>query len=106
MYVKWKSAMSSKFYVTNGVRQGGVISPLLLNVYVTDLSKCLNKSGVGGSINGTFVNRMLYVDDICIISLPSSGLQRLSNICDDYCKLHDLIFNVKKSMCIYISTPL
>ena len=79
-YVKWKSTMSSKFHVTNGVRQGGVISPLLLNVHITDLSKYLNKSGVGGSMNGTFVNRMLYVDDICIISLSSSGLQRLLNI--------------------------
>ena len=60
MYVKLRSTMSSKFYVTNGVRQGGVLSPLLLNVYVNDLSECLNKSGVGGSINGTFVNHMSF----------------------------------------------
>ena len=44
----------------------------------------------------TFVNHMLYADDICIISLSPSGLQRLLNICDDYCKLHDLIFNCKE----------
>ena len=34
MYVKWGSTLSSKFQVTNGVRQGGVLSPLLFNVYV------------------------------------------------------------------------
>ena len=68
----------------------------------------LYRSGVGGSMNGTFVYYMymLYANDISIISLSSSGLQRLLNICDDYCKLHDLIFNVKKSMCIYFSTAM
>ena len=74
MYVKWGSTMSSKFYVTNGVRQGGVLSLLLFNVHVNDLSECLNKFGVGGSMNGTFVNYILHADDICIISLSSSGL--------------------------------
>ena len=61
---------------------------------------------VVGNMSGTFVNHMLYADIICITSLSSSGLQRLLNICDDYCKLHDLIFNAKKSMCIYFSTTM
>ena len=60
----------------NGVRQGGVLSPLLFNVYVDELSDCLNKSGIGGSMNGTIINHMLYADDICIISLSSAGLQQ------------------------------
>ena len=55
MYVKWGSTMSSKFHVTNGVRQGGVLSLLLFNVYVNDL----HKSGVGRSMNGTF--RVCYL---------------------------------------------
>ena len=72
---------SGKFYVTNGVRQGGVLSHLLFNVYVNELSECLNKSGIGGSMNGTIINHMLYADDICIISLSSTGLQQLLIIC-------------------------
>ena len=41
MYVKWGSTtcMSSKFQVTNGVRQGGVLSPLPFDVYVNELSE-------------------------------------------------------------------
>ena len=54
MYIKWGSTFSGKFHVTNGVRQGGVLSPLLFNVYVSELSDCLNKSGIGGSM---FVSR-------------------------------------------------
>ena len=53
-----------KFHVTNGIRQGGVLSPLLFNVYVNELSNCLNKSGIRGSMNGTVINQMLYADDI------------------------------------------
>ena len=36
MYIKWGSTFSGKFHVTNGVRQGGVLSPLLFNVYVNE----------------------------------------------------------------------
>ena len=50
MYVKWGSTLSSKFQVTNGVQQGGVLSPLLFNVYVNELSELLNKSGIGGNM--------------------------------------------------------
>ena len=56
MYVKWRSTLSSKFQVTNGVRQGGVIYPLLFNVYVNELSELLNKSGIGGNMGGTIIS--------------------------------------------------
>ena len=103
MYVKWGSTLSSKFQVTNGVRQGGVLSPLLFNVYVNELSELLNKSGIGGNMGGTIINHMLYADDICIVSLSSSGLQQLLKICNDYCEVHDLTFNAKKSVRTYFS---
>ena len=81
MYVKWGSTLSSKCQVTNGVRQGGVLSPLLFNVYVNELNELLNKSGIGGNMGGTIINHRLYADDICIVPLSSSGLQKLLNIC-------------------------
>ena len=59
MYFKWGSTMSSKFQVTNGVRQGGVLVPLLFYVYVNELIELLNKSGIGGNIGGTIINHML-----------------------------------------------
>ena len=77
MYVKLGSTMSSKFQVTNGVRQGGILSPLLFDAYVNELSELLNKSGIGRNLGGTIINHMLYADDICIVSLSSSGLQHL-----------------------------
>ena len=42
MFVKWGNVMSSVFTVSNGVRQGGVLSPYLFNVYMDGLSEMLN----------------------------------------------------------------
>ena len=52
-------------------------------------------------MGGSIFNYRLYADDICIVSLSSSGLQQLLNIWSDYCELHDLTFNAKNSMCMY-----
>ena len=38
MCVQWGNSISSKFSVGNGVKQGGILSPKLFNVYVNDLS--------------------------------------------------------------------
>ncbi len=47
MYLGWRGVYSEAFKVTNGVRQGGILSPLLFNV--DDLSAKLNKCKVGCS---------------------------------------------------------
>ena len=44
---RWKDAFSDFFDVTSGIKQGGVISPLIFSVYVDDLIKRLRKHGVG-----------------------------------------------------------
>ena len=49
--VKWGRNTSSFFTVTNGVRQGGILSPFLFTLYVDDLSHRLNNSKVGCHIN-------------------------------------------------------
>ena len=86
MTVRWGVCISYSFKVTNGVRQGGILSPQLFNIYIDGLRDILNKSSVGGSIGGKRINHMLYADDLCIVSLSSAGLQQLLTICDQYCE--------------------
>ena len=47
MCVIWGSSISSSFRVSNGVTQGGILSPHLFNVYVDDLSQILNRCRTG-----------------------------------------------------------
>ena len=66
--VRWGSAVSDSFFVTNGVRQGGILSPLLFNVYMDGLSSSLSNTPTGCSIGGVMVNHIMYADDLVIIS--------------------------------------
>ena len=70
-------------------------------MYVNDLSIRLSETGIGGFTGGKFVNHVIYADDLCVISLSSSGLPSFLNICTDYCQLHDITFNAKKSVCMF-----
>ena len=105
MTVRW-GCISNSFNVTNGVRQGGDLSPQLFNVYIDGLSDILNKSTIGGSLGGKRINHLLYADDLCIVSLSSVGLQQLLSICDQYCASHSLTFNVRKSVCMFLKSKM
>ena len=47
MKVRWDNYFSDSFFVLNGVRQGGILSPYLFFLYIDDLTYNLNivKSG-------------------------------------------------------------
>ena len=67
MCVKWGNCMSAYFYVSNGVRQGGILSPKLYSVYVDDLSDYLIKSQIGCQIDKICINHVRYAEDICVM---------------------------------------
>ena len=50
--VRWGAYISDSFNVTNGVHQGGILSPQLFNIYIDGLSDILNKSSIDGCIGG------------------------------------------------------
>ena len=100
--IRWGTSLSTKFYVSNGVRQGGIMSPILFNVYMDNLSMELNKSGIGCVINDSPVNHLMYADDMCILAPSVTGLQNLLNISAEYAQMNTIIFNESKSKCMCI----
>ena len=98
--VRWGNLYSSFFTVSNGVRQGGIMSPVLFNIYMNDLSISLNNSNIGCSINGFLLNHIMYADDTCIIAPSPSALYKLLGICTSFAQSNFVKFNESKTKCM------
>ena len=94
--VRWGSATSTSFKVLNGVRQGGILSPILFNVYIDDLSYELSKCKSGCIIDNKIVNHIAYANDLIVFCPSIKGFQKLLDICDSYGNTHDIKYNQKK----------
>ena len=99
--VRWGSVVSDNFLITNGVRQGGILSPLFFNIYMDCLSKSLCNTQTGCKVGGVMINHLMYADDLVIISPSVKGL-RLLGICDVYGQNHGILFNHDKTVCMYM----
>ena len=73
-FTRSDDAHSAKFKVTNGVRQGGTLSPYLFDVYVDELSENLNKCNVGCNLNEHLINHKTRSLKYRLISPSSAGL--------------------------------
>ena len=100
--VKWNTAFSDKLRVRSGVRQGGVLSPCLFNMYADMFINNVIASNTGCYINHTCVACIMYADDIILLSASICGLQRLLDVCTLTSKELCLQFNDRKSHCIAI----
>ena len=101
-HVRWNNCLSDRFGIAAGVRQGGVLSPILFNVYMDDLFKQLQDSIPGCYIGLSFVGCIMYADDILLLSPSVRGLQYLLDVCSNYAAVNDIIFNKDKSVCMVV----
>ena len=75
--IKWGNETSTCFTITNGVRQGGILSPTLFSIYMDDLSFILSESGIGCHIDDLCINHVFYADDLCLMAPCAIALQEL-----------------------------
>ena len=99
--VKWNNVMSDQFSATNGVKQGGVVSPTLFCIYVDDLLMSLKESGYGCRIGLNFYGCFGYADDIVLLSPTYGGMRAMLNISAKYTRSHNIVFNAKKGQVIF-----
>ena len=92
--VKWGNKQSDSFSITNGLKQGAVMSAILFCIYIGDLIKQLRRNRTGCWIEGDFVGAIIYADDIVLLSPTIDGLQKMINTCRNYTDKHNLTFSV------------
>ena len=91
--VRWNGQISSLFSLSNGVRQGGVVSAILYCFYVNDLFKLLRERSSGCWIKGNFHGIFGYSDDNFLLAPSLTGLQEMLLTCEEYAVSHNLRFS-------------
>ena len=86
--VRWGSEHSNYFNVSNGVKQGGVISPILFSCYIDKLFSQLEHSGLGCHVGASYAGAFGYADDIALVAPSLQSLRKMISICEQYAKTH------------------
>ena len=97
----WEGCFSQQFPSANGVRQSGVLLPILFIIYVDTLLSKLESSGFGCFVGDEYFGSMCYSDDITLLAPTFASLKSMIKIWEQFGKEFDLTFIANKTVCIY-----
>ena len=102
--VKWRGELSNTFPISQGVRQGGILSADMYKLYVNTLSDRIQDSGIGGHIGDINCSAPTCADDMSQLSNNDQDLQILCNIAKDYSDMEKYSLQPTKSVVLPINT--
>jgi len=98
--VKWNNCYSCLMSIRSGIRQGGILSPLLFNIYINSIICALRSSDLGCHLGNVYVGCIVYADDILLLSASLLDMQKMLDICCSHGDDLYIMFNPKKS-CLF-----
>ena len=97
---------SDPFHVRQGVRQGGVLSMKLYQLYIADLLKEISRKGHGCSLYGDYIGSPCYADDLALVTMFPSVLQQMLNLAYNYSLKWRYTYNASKSQVLIMANPI
>ena len=98
--IKINGCASEEFKTSKGVRQGCILSPLLFNIFMSDLPRKLNQDCSVTIDMNKKINCLLWADDIILLSETEQGLRNLLTDLELYCRENGLSVNIDKTKCM------
>jgi hypothetical protein len=95
--VRWGNSYSYFVCLETGVRQGSTLSPKLFALFVDDLLCALKRCGLGCHIKGFCFNAVMYADDLLLMSISITHMQKMLDICVEVLGSCQLEINASKT---------
>ena len=95
--VKIENKCTEVFEINQGVRQGCVMSPLLFNIFLSDLAKKLDTMDDKVKVNDSEISSLFWADDIVMLSESENGLKGMLKALEEYTSENMLEVNTDKT---------
>ena len=84
--VRWQNVTSTSFPCENGIKQGGVLSPILFCAYMDTLLERLSHLGVGCHVGHVFAGALSYADDLTLLAPTRSAMNTMLRECEAFAR--------------------
>ena len=98
--IKLGNVHSDFFELSLGVRQGCILSPLLFNIFLSDLARKFESMENGFRVGEICLNSLFWADDLVLFAKSKDELDALLKTLEAYCKENEITINTKKTKCM------